>query len=276
VSEKYRNSNIVHALAIYDWASSIDILACRDLFERFTAFVGAPPDDVWVCAADTWKGKDYKYRNFVARNIIAQQNWQSLSYQWRRQSDARLYFAIRFSVGLEDLHRKLSVLIDEAAVSDVDLVYEAIVDAACTMLQPIYGIGFATPYSWSPSQFVAGQGSGYTWPEENLHYNSPEAFCLRGLHAGRVLRGKSKVLDKKLRDIFDINLVSAGHLNSVIEGLPLEEWIKQNGHGTLRKITPIAWRWDVPRELQPKVRKSAIAAGLIADPFWTKLGWIDD
>lgn len=274
MSDKYRKSNLVYSLAIYEWTSKIDILAWRDLFERFTAFIGAPPDDVWVCAAGTWKGKDYKYRNFVKRNVIYQQDWQSLNYHWRRQPDARLYSAIDLSVGL-DLSKKFSVLIDEAAVSDVELVYEAIVSAASEVLQPLYGIGLKVPYSWSPSQFIGGSGSGYHRPEEGLHYDSPEAFCLRGLHAGRVLGAKPRVLDTKLRDIFEINLISTGHLSSPIESQTLEEWIKR-GHGTLRQITPVTWRWDVPRELQPKVRKAAIAAGLIADPFWTKLGWVDE
>ena len=113
--------------------------------------------------------------------------------------------------------------------------------------------------------------------QQGSNQGSREAFNIRGAHAGNILIPVEKrVLDRKLRDIFAINLISRPHLDTVIEGQSLEAWILNGGNGTLRQLGPETWRWDVPKSIQPRVRRAVIAADLIVDPFWTKLGWIDD
>lgn len=270
----YLPTNLEHWLTVYEWKEQLNIFDMFSLFERIAALIGTPPDDVWVCRAGEWNGKSYKYRNFLKLDVVHRDDWANLSYDWRRQPDARLYLAASVSVFL-DLGKSVSVHIDEAATIDVELVYEAVISAVCEKLQPVYGMGFTVPYSWQAHSFVAGQGSGYTGPETGLLYDSAAAFCIRGLNAGRILIDKSRELDRKIRDVFEINLLSQGHLTCIIEGKNLESWIVQGSHGSLRKITPVTWRWDVPKKKLPAVRKSVIAANLVADPFWTELGWTD-
>jgi hypothetical protein len=274
VKGPYLPTNLEYWLVVYEWKEKLSIFDMLPLFERIAALIGYPPDDVWMCRAGEWKGKSYKYRNFLKRDAIHQDDWANLSYDWRRQPDARLYLAASVSVSL-DLNKCISVHIDEAATTDVELVYEAVISSLCERLQPLYGMGFAVPYSWQAHSFVVGQGSGYLGPETGLLYDSAEAFCIRGINAGRILLDKPRVLDKKIRDVFELNLLSEGHFASTIEGENLESWIVHGNHGSLKKITPVTWRWDIPKEKLPAIRKSAIAANLIADPFWTKLGWID-
>ena len=270
----YLPTNLEYWLAVYGWKEQLTILDMVPLFERIAALIGSPPDDVWMRRSDDWKGKSYKYRNFRKLDAIYQEDWVALAYNWRRQPDARLYLAASISFSL-DVIRKFSVHIDEAATTDVDLVYEAIISEVCEKLNPLYGIGFTVPYSWQASSFVAGQGSGYPGPETGLVYDSADAFCIRGLYAGRVLLMNPTPLNNRIRDIFEINLLSAGHLDHVIEGDRLEEWIANRSKGTLQKVTPVTWRWNIPKLQLPSIRKSAIAANLIVDPFWTELGWID-
>ena len=270
----YLPGNLEYCLAVYEWKAQLSIFEMLALFERIAAMIGSPPDDVWMCRADEWKGKNYKYRNFWKRDVIHQDDWVDLSYNWRRQPDARLYLAAAVSVSL-DLSKRFSVHIDEAATADVKLVYEAVMAVVCETLQPLYGMGFVVPYAWNAYNFIVGMGSGYTRPDTGLRYDSAEAFCIRGLKAGPILREKPRVLDTKIRDVFEINLLSAGHLACVMEGKTLEAWIARGRRGSIKKITPVTWRWDIPKKDLPAVRKSAIAANLIADPFWTKLDWID-
>lgn len=267
--------NLVFSLGIYEWAADLDIPALGELFEHLSVLMERPPDDVRVCQPDTWKGKGYTYRYYTKHRIIEKNTWASLGYHWRRQSDWHSYFSAKINVGL-DTGKKFAIVIDESAVSDAVQIFEGAVKSVCELLEPLNGIAFWVPYRWSPVQFLAGQGSGYIGPETGLRYDSPEAFCVRGLHAGRLLIGDRSRLFTKLRDIFPINLISKRHLAHMIEGGTLENWIGHGGHGTLRQVTPVTYRWDVPKNIQPKVRKAVIAAGLIADPFWTKLGWIDD
>lgn len=271
---RYRPDNIVYCLAIYEWERELTVVTALPLFERVAELIGAPPDDSWVCRPGEWKGKSYRHQNFLKRDILHQEPWANLHYAWRRQPDARAYLAAGISMGL-DLGRRFDVEIDEAVTANAAQVYEAVLSTICEALQPTYGVGFFVPYSWGPGQFMAGQGSGYAGTEEGLEYNSWAAFCTRGERAGKVLLAKSRVLDQKMLDIFAINLISEKHLATPIDGVSLKQWIRQSGHGTLNQINSVTWRWEVSRSNQPPVRKAAISAGLIADPFWTKLGWVD-
>lgn len=272
---KYTKDNVVYALAIYEWQGTRDILQFHALFEEWVKLIGMPPDDVWLHdGGEGWKGKDYKYKTFVRRDIIHRQKWKDLSYHWRREPSARLYQAAWFSVSM-GISPEVTIVIDEAAVPDISSMFEVLTGFACEALLPVYGIGLAVPYSWSPVSFITGGGSGYVGPEEGIRYDSRGAFDLRGMAAGHLLVAKPRVLDHKMLDIFAINLISERHLATPVHGVPLKVWIEQQGLGTLKQVSPVTWRWDVPRNQQPAVRRVAIEAGLIADPFWTKLGWID-
>jgi hypothetical protein len=270
----YRKDNIVYCLAVYHWSRVVTILDVFNLFERIVKIIETNPDHALLHVADTWKGKDYRYKNFIKRDLINREPWVGLTYDWRRQPDARLYQAASLSVQF-DLGPNLTIQIDEALVKDIGAVYEEVLALVAETLCPTYGIGFFVPYSWGPGSFMDGQGSGCPLSEEGLVYDSADGFCVRGLNAGSILRADPPVLDHKLWDIFAINLLSERHLAARIEGMPLRSWIEKRGHGSLRQLTPDTWRWDVPKAIQPRVRHAAIAAGLIADPFWVKLGWTD-
>jgi hypothetical protein len=274
VKGSYSNTNLQHCIAIYGWREPLNIIDMVPLFERIVALIGSPPDDVAMWRAENWKGKNYKYKNFWKLDAIHQEDWVALAYDWRRQPDARLYLAASVSVSFKR-NPSFSIQIDEAATADVALVYEAVISEVCKKLNPLYGIGFAVPYFWEAHSFVAGQGSGYPGPETGLVYDSADAFCVRGLYAGHVLLMNPTPLHNQIRDVFEINLLSAGHLDHVIEGERLEAWITKRGKGSLQKVTQVTWRWNIPKSQLPSIRKSAIAANLIVDPFWTELGWID-
>jgi hypothetical protein len=270
----YRKDNIVYCLAVYHWSCDVTVLDVFNLLERIVKIIGTNPDHAYLHVADTWNGKDYRYKNFIKRDLINREPWVGLTYDWRRQPDARLYLAA--SVGMHfELGPKLKIQIDEALVTDIGTVYEEVLALVAETLRPTYGIGFFVPYSWGPGSFMDGQGTAHPLPEEGLDYDSAGGFSLRGMYASRIMREDSPVLDRKLWDIFAINLLSERHLAAGIEGMPLKSWIEKRGYGSLRQLTPDTWRWDVPKAIQPRVRHAAIAAGLIADPFWVKLGWTD-
>ena len=165
---KYTKDNAVFALAIYEWQGTRDILQFHALFEQWVMLIVMPPDDVWLHdGGEGWKGKEHKYKTFVRRGIIHEKEWKSLDYHWRREPSARAYEAVSISV-TTDLSPKLKILIDEAVVPDVGNVFENLMRLACEALLPIYGIGLAVPYSWSPGTFISGNGSGYVRPEQDI------------------------------------------------------------------------------------------------------------
>ena len=115
---KYRRDNMMYCLAVYEWQQKLDILAMQKLFERLITPIGSPPDDVWVAPPGKWQGNDYRYSNFLKRDVINQKLWSNLSYMWRRQPNARAYLAAELSVNF-DFGRKLKIQIDEASVEGV-------------------------------------------------------------------------------------------------------------------------------------------------------------
>jgi RHS repeat-associated protein len=99
---RYRKDNMVFCLAVYEWSAKLDIVAFQKLFENVVTLIGSPPDDTYVHVEDEWEGKELRYKNFIKRDVIHQDDWAALAYSWRRQQDARAYLA----AGMQYLHAR--------------------------------------------------------------------------------------------------------------------------------------------------------------------------
>lgn len=69
-------------------------------------------------------------------------------------------------------------------------------------------------------------------------------------------------LDYNIRDVYEMNLISAGHLDRQIEGIRLQDWIEKNGAGLLRQMNAVTWRWHVPMDRVEDIRRPFIGAGI--------------
>lgn len=259
--DQYTETNMVRSLVIYDWSADFDIAGARDIFDRIAHLMGRPPDIATV--VDGKKGKDYPYRNFVKRDIIHQKNWLLLGYLWKRSASVLSDFAIDVACDIKEF-RRFEIHIDEAAVDAIDRTFERIVDLVTNALQPIYGIGYQMPYYWGPRAFANGTVSSRFATVDKTLYGPPERLKEQSSAFGYVYLSSQRphLFGENLRDLFEINFLSKGHLDRQMNGKRLQDWIKDNAFGALRQLTSTTWRWDVPHADIQQVRKTLIEAGL--------------
>ncbi len=259
--DQYSEVNLVHSLVLYDWATTTDMVRARDIFDLVAGEVGRPPDIATVL--EEKKGRDYLYKNFVKRDVIHQKDWVEFGYLWKRKEDVLSDFAIEFHF-VPGKFKRISVHIDEAAVDNFSKVNERIAELLVSAFQPIYGIGYTMPYYWGPRAFAEGTISTRFSTVDRTFYGVPEQMRKQS-HAfsGVYLTDNDKRnLDHMLRDVFEINFLSKGHLDRQVKGKTLRGWIDENAFGTLQQLTPRCWRWNVPNEDIPEIRGALIEAGL--------------
>ncbi|UCI27687.1 hypothetical protein [Mesorhizobium sp. B2-8-5] len=259
--ERYTETNIVGSLVIYEWAAELDIRRARDILDKIAGIIGLAPDIATVVGAKT--SKDYLFRNFVKRDVLRKQEWQALSYLWKRGVDTLSDFAIEIACSPESF-RCFEIHIDKAAVTDFNGTFQRITRLVCEELQPVYGIGLSMPYFWGPRAFARGSASSRFATVDKTVYGPPLEMKEQSFAFGPIFRAESarRQLDQKIRDLFPFNLLSEGHLNRQIDGKYLENWIEENSFGVLRKVSAVTWQWNVPSPDVQSIRKRLIEADL--------------
>ncbi|RWC38652.1 MAG: hypothetical protein EOS28_29140 [Mesorhizobium sp.] len=258
---QYAETNTVHSLVIYEWASQIDMKDARHTFDRISGIVGHPPDLATV--VDENEGKDYPYASFMKRNIIQKKEWLSFGYLWKRSDQILSDFSIDIGCAIRNF-RCVEVHIDETSVEDISSLFEKVLSIIADGINPIYGIGYKMPYYWGPREFAHGTASSrYSVSDKSL-FGAPDRLKQQSFQFSRTFhsRNEERHLDIDLRDVFEINLISEGHLNRRVGRKSLRDWIKANELGVLEQMTPVTWRWNVPVAEICKARKDLIDAGI--------------
>ncbi len=258
--DQYAETNLVRSIVLYDWNAATTTAGARDVFDVLAAAIGRPPDIATVL--DEKKERDYLYKNFFRRGIIDQKEWLEFGYLWKRSEDVLSDFAIEAHF-VPDKFRCVTFHLDEAATDDSLRVYETVAGILVNALQPIYGIGYTMPYYWGPRAFATGTISSRYAIADKTFYGAPEqmkrqAQAFRGEY---LADNDRRNLDHMLRDVFEINFLSKGHLERRVEGRALKDWIGENAVGKLQQLTSVCWRWDVPLEKIERIRRVLIEAG---------------
>ena len=258
---QYSETNTVGSLVIYEWSVDIDLFAIRDLFEDIAGVIGRPPD-IATLLDDKIKGRDYLYKNFVKRDLIHKKEWDFLGYLWKR-NETLSDFAIDISCETS-LGKRLEFHVDQAAVESGQAVMKSVADLIVEKLLPVYGIGFAMPYYWGPRAFGQGSVSTRYATVDKTIYGPPEWIKERSwaFRETFIADAAERGLDAKIRDVFELNFLSEGHLNRRIEGMSLRDWIGHTNTGTLRQLNDVTWQWRVPEDLIEEARRPLIDAGI--------------
>ncbi|WP_164923992.1 hypothetical protein [Sinorhizobium fredii] len=159
----------------------------------------------------------------------------------------------------------MSIHIDEFAVDDPGAVLAKLLDLIATTLQPIYGIGYSMPYYWGPNTFDQGLIASRYATEDRTFYGAPPEIGRRSRAFSRTFlaNASERRLDVRMRDIFELNLLSEGHLAQPINGTTLKDFIQRQRIGRLNQLTPVTWQWNVPlADIEP-VRRALNDADFI-------------
>ncbi|TCV74480.1 hypothetical protein EDE05_103235 [Neorhizobium sp. R1-B] len=258
----FKETNTVHSLAVYEWERKIDFLAATRLCDQLFKILGSQPDFLTLVGQE--KYKSYRYRNYIKKRSSLIDGWEGIGFCWWRRKGILSEDSIQVSF---DVGRfaKFYVHIDECAVPDVMGVYKKVLDLLVAELAPIYGIGYRVPFYWGPSSFAIGQGYSRFATVDRTFYGSPKEIQPRNYEFGRVFRRLpgQRQLETKLRDVFEINLLSAGHLSQKVGNGTLAEWIERDKIGDLVRLSDVTWLWSVPPERIEAVRPVILGAGLM-------------
>lgn len=259
--DRYTETNTVRSLAIYDWAANVNMIEIIGIFDNMAQLIGSAPDVATV--VDEKAGKDYLFRNFVKRNIIRERVWLSVGYLWKRKPETLSDFRVSFHCSIEEF-RAFAVHVDTSATENSDAVFETMINTIVEHLQPIYGIGYSMPYYWGPQAFAEGSSSSLYATADKVFYGPPEIVKEQSyaFRAEFLADNEKRRLDTAVRDVFEINFLSRGHLDREVEGKMLQDWILDTGHGALRQMSNVSWRWDVPQVKISAVRRALNEAGM--------------
>ncbi len=259
--KQFKPTNIVHSVAFYEWTGDFDIFGVRDLLDEMILIIGRQADVITVCDADGCKV--YTYRNFVKLNVLKKKKWYLLSYLWKREADDRSQFAIECRCCL-GLGKSFEVHIDEAAVEHSKNTITTITTYLTEKLRPLYGIGNVMPYEYQPSSFSGGSVCDGTFTNDFPYKATTRQICGRSRLFKSVYlnRGTPSILQDHIRDIYEVNFLSQGHLDYPINGVTFRELVEKRKAGKLTQLNDVTWRWDIPGNDMENIRDDLIKAGM--------------
>jgi hypothetical protein len=124
-----------------------------------------------------------------------------------------------------------------------------------SFFKPLYGYIYQRKFSEGPNHYPFGVIGGSEVIEDTEEKKIGEW--------GRVYSSK-RYRTGLLRDIYPYNILTSAHLEQVINGETLEQWIKKNSsHGTLEKITDDHWLWSLTPEQIPAVQEALYPSGIL-------------
>lgn len=128
-----------------------------------------------------------------------------------------------------------------------DSAFEAVVNPACSLLEPLTGYGYAA--APETGSFAYSRGAVHTPPDGLLTSEQKELIFVWA-------RDQDSVISGKLRDLYQYNILSPVHLGRTIQGVSLQSWIAANPaeRGTLEPIAERNVLWTVPATQYQRIR----------------------
>ncbi len=261
----FEETNSVYSAVFYEWRRQLDIRSAFEILQKVAALLPEEPDVVTL--ADEKGGKSYKYKSFVSRKVLDRKDGDYLSLQWNRSKNILSDFSINVVCGTGRF-KNFRVHVDDATVASPrdffpdffrDLIYLLVQE-----LDLIYGIGYTMPYYYGPSEFAIGTVARRYATEDGSFYGAPEIINERSCAFNRTFLKYSseRHLDTLMRDVFEVNYLSRGHLDFDVGGA-LEEVIRSEKIGKLAKICDSLWVWTLGEEEIGEIRPRLIEAGML-------------
>ncbi|MEK5162385.1 hypothetical protein NYE69_08600 [Paenibacillus sp. FSL R5-0527] len=119
-----------------------------------------------------------------------------------------------------------------------------------------YGVLYAAGKMTNTYYYAGGDNGTALFPYEN-------GFAFKHETPG-LYNGEGRYVDQMLRMVYPCNLLNSRHLNMVIDGVRLEDWITgSQERGLLTRIGNDQWMWEVGEERLDSVNQACGEAGLL-------------
>ncbi|CAE6734727.1 hypothetical protein [Paraburkholderia aspalathi] len=153
--------------------------------------------------------------------------------------------------GFFGIDAQLDVQLADSADKFIDYIKRI-----ATSLNVSYGIAYEAPKMTSAFYYAAGSNLAKLKPFEN-----PSAF---GKEVPGGSYGAARYQESMLRMVYPINVISDRHLNIVVGGIQLKEWIvAEDNRGSLQPIGNDLWLWLVPEAALDSINQLCGEAGIL-------------
>lgn len=161
-----------------------------------------------------------------------------------------------FGLSISNISNHACFAISCKKIEDGTVEMKAILIKIYRSLRPKYGFITLLDRIYDPIFYVAG-----------IPYQDADGASQRRLLAFQSAPHRSPTIrSTKLRDVYEINIVTEGHLTLRIDTQSLRSWIGAGDRGALEEFCPGIWLWDVRGCDMPAIRARLIQAGALISP----------
>lgn len=247
-------------LALYDWSTDLSAPTFYEFAVRFFSANGATPDSGGLYMGLRTYSRTLKFSTIASR--IKKPEYQgatSLDLYRTIPNYAQLVFGWDVTAGFHAKeHRDMYFCVGET-IAQLEMDYFAnLVEELSRVTNLTYGIGYTRAFRDGPDLYALGMCTNTDYTSEGMRIADRTAAWFRE----RI--GKNRHLQGYLRDVYPLNVISRPHLDKLVHGTPLGDWIHQTPErGILRPLAGGAWLWRIDEQQVPQIQAELERAGLL-------------
>lgn len=259
------NFSTAHCMTLYDWNREVDEYWI-ELFEKvFLAVDSEPVAGIANLDGKNVSGSYLRSKNRIRKFLEKAPEWGEFDVRIRSANtnpgDEAFPSEYELSLSGSKLRRKkLCFAARHGRISSPSIMMEIIGQTIIDYTGPCYGGVFEFPAHFGPSFYlssIAVSPRGVAW-DANQDY------------ADRITRWRDRTAHGALspsagyfREIYEINLLTDGHLRNPFQGRPFREFA-----ASVSMIYPLPYcegmyRWDIPKKALKRVQNLMEGSGLV-------------
>ncbi len=257
-------AKIASTLVFYDWTGPLNWEGWGELCKEFFNRVGANPNFVSYRQGASSR----KVLPKTLPKVLRKPGLYAISlYQLRPAFDDfgrhKAYACFRVSD-----RTKEAIFAYDSSSMKVEL-FSTLTEKFSKLSGTTYGIGYLRLISLGPTYYSSGVGYRAADDATSKVDKVEEREMARWGSERMDMIVQEKLapfrhLDGFLRDVYPFNVLTAQHLQRIVFGQPLGEWIASNSeHGQLREVADGVWTWVLSDSQLPAVRDALITQGLL-------------
>lgn len=242
-------TELLRFLALYGWHEDFDLAKHPDVLVRFVEDARIKPNKLTVYVP---KENKERRRTLYKKSRLIDVVAPFTSYDWIALDEPidRDFRNVRSHLNFDQdsRHYLLAKTLSEWALADVVRHFRLL----CEFVTPRYGFSH-----------VERGLAAISFPFGISTTSLSREAARRAHDLGHSLRRTSEHLKGRLHDVYGLNVLSQLHLDRMVRGQMLRDWIGDGERGELLSIKEGVFVWTVPDEVRADVRATLFQEGAL-------------